>query len=50
MSCPSSLAFSFQNSIVIVLLSLGKLPNSQVDFCTFQTSGNKVQLIVECEL
>lgn len=29
---------------------LGKLPDSQVDFYMFQTSGDKVQLTDECEL
>lgn len=33
-----------------ILLRFGKLPDSQVVFCMFQTSGNKVQLTDECDL
>lgn len=32
------------------MLSTGKLPDSQVVFHIFQTSGNKVQQMDECEL
>lgn len=32
------------------MLSTGKLPDSQVVFHIFQTSGNKVQLTDECDL
>lgn len=50
MTRTASLAFSFQNCVATILLSLGKLLNSQVVFCMFQTSGNKVQLTDECVL
>lgn len=50
MTGTASFAFSFQNSVVTLRVSTGKLPHSQVVFHIFQTSGNKVQLTDECDL
>lgn len=50
MTWRASFAFSFQNSVATITPSTGKLPDSQVVFHIFPTSGNTVQLTDECDL